>query len=168
MYSPDCKSASMDDNTLFIEGFSLFKVQSSVPRYWCNIRELISQISDTLSEKQPFTTTIDIQISNFLVVGSTLSRHSTISITYLFRVFPETALNKVLMAWAVRPFLPMTFPISLLATLSSSTTVWEVTISLTCTCSRLSTSDCAIWIRRSFMGLVPFLGSVEPTFVWGR
>jgi hypothetical protein len=49
--------------------------------------------------------------------------HSTISSMYLFPAFPEAALKIVRIAWAVLPCLPMTFPISARATLTSSTDV---------------------------------------------
>ena len=90
---------------------------------------------DSLPVSALFTTTINIQISYFSGVKSDLPHQSTISSLYLFPAFPEAAYNKSRMALTVLPCLPMTFPISLLATLSSNTTVWVPSISLTWTCS---------------------------------
>ena len=62
--------------------------------------------------------------------GVTKIYYSTISRTYLFRVFPPAALKIALNACTFRPCLPIIFPISDFATLSSNTLVLLPSISV--------------------------------------
>ncbi len=89
-----------------------------------------------------------------LMVNKTESEgYSRISKTDLFFIFVEAALSIVLMARAVRPCLPIIFPISSLATASSITEVCAPSISLTLTASGSSTSAFAMHSIKSFTSL---------------
>ena len=66
-------------------------------------------------------------------------------------------LNMVRIALAVWPFLPITLPVSIRATLSSNTDVCSPPISVTDTWSGWSTKARAMTVTRSFITSTPFL-----------
>src|SRR5512136_851463 len=81
--------------------------------------------------------------------------YSMISRTDLLLIFVEAALRIVLMARAVLPCLPITFPRSSLATFSSMTEVCSPSISVTTTSSGLSTNALAMYVISSFISISP-------------
>ncbi len=85
--------------------------------------------------------------------------YSTISSIVRFFSLAETAFNMVRRAPAVRPCLPMIFPMSALATLSSNMDVCAPQIYETVTNSGLSTRACAmISISFFIVRLLPSVG----------
>jgi hypothetical protein len=86
-------------------------------------------------------------------VNQVIFSYSRISRTERFLILVEAALKIVLIALAVRPCLPMTFPRSSLATFNSMTEVCSPSISLTSTWSGWSTNALAMYFTNSFMPL---------------
>src|SRR4030042_3457815 len=80
--------------------------------------------------------------------------YSMISRTDLLLIFVEAALRIVLMARAVLPCLPITFPRSSLATFSSITEVCSPSISVTTTSSRFVTNALAMYVISSFISII--------------